>query len=82
MPHRLGLDEGADAAKARVRGPVGLDGDAIFGLSTSTAAIPDERMINALLAAAADCTAAAIGHGMLAANSAGSMVSFRDLAAR
>ncbi len=59
-----------------------VDGDSIFGLSTATASVPDERMINLLLAAAADCVAAAIGHGMLAATSAGSMLSFRDLAAR
>jgi hypothetical protein len=39
-------------------------------------------MINMVLAAAADCVAAAIGHGMLAATSHGSLVSFRDIAAR
>jgi len=59
-----------------------VDGDSIFGLSTSRAAVPDDRMINALLAAAADCVSRAIGQAMLAATSAGSLVSFRDLADR
>lgn len=59
-----------------------VDGDTIFGLSTAQLPAPDHRMINALLAAAADCVASAIGHGMLAATSAGSLVSFRDLADR
>jgi putative pantetheine hydrolase len=59
-----------------------VDGDTIFGLSTATLPPPDERMINAVLAAAADCVTSAIGHGMLAATSQGSLVSFRDLAAR
>jgi putative pantetheine hydrolase len=59
-----------------------VDGDTLFGLSTEQLPAPDARMINALLAAAADCVAAAIGHGMLAAASAGSMVAFRELAAR
>jgi L-aminopeptidase/D-esterase-like protein len=59
-----------------------VDGDSIFGLSTGTAPAPDDYMINLVLAAAADCVADAIGHGMLAATSAGSLLSFRDLAAR
>lgn len=59
-----------------------VDGDSIFGLSTEALPAPDDRMINALLAAAAECVARSIGRAMLAATSAGSLVSFRDLAAR
>jgi len=59
-----------------------VDGDTIFGLGTAFEPAPDNQMINALLAAAADCVERAIGHGMLAATSAGTLVSFRDLAAR
>lgn len=59
-----------------------VDGDSVFGLSTERLPEPDVFMINAVLAAAADCVASAIGHGMLAATSAGSLVSFRDLAAQ
>lgn len=59
-----------------------VDGDSIFGLSTAAAPAPDERTINLVLSAAADCVSAAIGCGMLAATSAGSMLSFRDLARR
>jgi L-aminopeptidase/D-esterase-like protein len=59
-----------------------VDGDTIFGVSTAARPAPHDRMINAVLAAAADCVASAIGHGMLAATSQGSLVSFRDLAAR
>lgn len=59
-----------------------VDGDTIFGVSTGRCSAPADQMINALLAAAADCVTRAIGHAMLAATSAGSLVSFRDLADR
>lgn len=59
-----------------------VDGDSLFGLSTQTLDAPAERPMNAVLAAAADCVARAIGHAMLAATSAGRLTSFTDLAGR
>lgn len=79
---RLAISGQAGIARAIRPAHLLVDGDSIFGLSTATASAPDDRMINALLAAAADCVARSIGRATLAATSAGSLVSFRDLAAR
>lgn len=57
-----------------------VDGDSLFGLSTSRRPAPDERTMNGLLAAAADCVSRAIGYAMIAATSAGRLTSFSDLA--
>ena len=56
-----------------------VDGDSLFAVSTERAPAPDQRQVNALLAAAADCVTRAIGHAMLAATSTRTMTSFRDL---
>ena len=59
-----------------------VDGDAIFAASTMAAPAPDDlHAFDRLLAVAADCVTRAIVHAMLAATSAGGLVSFRDLAA-
>lgn len=59
-----------------------VDGDSLFALATSDLGAPGERVVDALLAAAADCVTRAIGRAMLAARSAGAMTAFGDLAAR
>jgi putative pantetheine hydrolase len=46
-----------------------FDGDTIFGVSTATRPAPDLPELVALMEAGADCTARAIGHGVLAATS-------------
>jgi L-aminopeptidase/D-esterase-like protein len=66
---------------ARALSPVhtALDGDVVFGLSTTSRPAPDLALLLALHAAAADAVSRAIAHAMWAAESAGGWRSYRDV---
>ncbi len=60
-----------------------LDGDTIFAVATGRDELPVDRsrntMLNAILAAAADCFAVACTNAVVAAESTGSSLAYRDL---
>ncbi|HVL83429.1 MAG TPA: P1 family peptidase, partial [Pseudonocardia sp.] len=73
---------------ARALQPVhtAMDGDTVFGLSTTARAIPDGPALFALQAVAADVVSRAVADALLAAETvttpAGALRSYRDIAFR
>ncbi|MDN5895616.1 MAG: P1 family peptidase, partial [Nocardioides sp.] len=55
-----------------------FDGDTLFAMATGSAEPMDVFSFQGLLALAGDCVTRAVGRGVLAAESAGAMRSFRD----
>jgi L-aminopeptidase/D-esterase-like protein len=57
-----------------------MDGDVIFGLSTAARPAPEPPGLFALQAAAADVVSRAMAHAVLAAETAGTWRSYREIA--